>query len=85
MPVPNFAELGAAEIDLLSNLFDLLKGETLQPFPQMHADPVRKQIDDAVCTALGLDAAWVASIRQALAREPSVTDGGVREDDAEEQ
>ena len=76
LPVPNFAEVGSAEIDLLSNWFDLLKGETLQPFPQMHADPVRKQIDDAVCTALGLDAAWVANVRQALVREPSVTDGG---------
>ena len=85
LPVPNFAELGAAEINLLSNWFDWLKGETLQPFPQMHADPVRKQIDDVVCKALGLDAAWVASIRQALAREPSVTDGGDREDDTEEQ
>ena len=91
LPVPNFAELGATEIDLLSNLFDLLKGETLQPFPQMHADPVRKLIDDAVCKALGLDAAWVANVRQALAREPSVTDGGPAsesgdaEDDPEEE
>ena len=51
----------------------------------MHADPVRKQIDDAVCKALGLDAAWVADVRQALAREPALTNGGDREDDAEEQ
>ena len=91
LPVPNFAELGAAEFDLLSNWFDWLKGETLQPFPQMHADPVRKLIDDAVCKALGLDAAWVADLRQALAREPSVTDGGPAsesgdaEDDPEEE
>ncbi len=76
LPVPNFAELGSAEIDLLSNWFDWLKGETLQPFPQMHADPVRKQIDDDVCKALSLDVAWVADVRQALAREPCVTDGG---------
>ena len=76
LPVPNFAELGSAEIDLLGNWFDWLKQETLQPFPQIHTDPVRKQIDDAVCNALGLDAAWVADVRQALAREPSLTGGG---------
>ena len=76
LPVPNFAALGAAERDLLSSWFGWLQNETLQPFPQMHEDPVRQQIDDAVVKALGLDPEWVATMRRELAREPSVTDRG---------
>ena len=74
LAVPNFAALGAAERDLLSSWFVWVQNETLQPFPQMHEDPVRQQIDDAVIKALGLDPEWVATIRRELAREPSVTD-----------
>ncbi len=76
LPVPNFAALGAAERDLLSSWFDWLQNETLQPFPRMHEDPVRWQIDDVVVKALGLDPEWVATMRRELAREPSVTDRG---------
>ncbi len=76
LPVPNFAALGAAERDLLSSWFGWLQNETLQPLPQMHEDPVRQQIDDAVVKALGLDPEWVATMRRELAREPSVTDRG---------
>ena len=77
LPVPNFAVLENAERELLSSWFDWLCDETLQPFPQMHNDPVRKQIDDAVAKALNLDQDWVASVRRALAREPSVTNAKV--------
>ena len=73
-PVPDLTALGEAELGMLTSWFDWLQHETLQPFPLMADDPVRAQIDDAVVQALGLDAEWVATIRQALAREPSVTD-----------
>ena len=49
------------------------KDETLQPLPHMSEDPVRKRIDDAVASALGLDPEWMANIRRALSEEPSVT------------
>ena len=75
LPVPDFSALGAAGLDLVNSWFDWLQNETLQPLPLMDEDPVRRQIDDAVVKALGLDAEWVATIRRALAREPSVTDG----------
>ena len=39
----------------------------------MDEDPVRRQIDDVVTKALGVDADWVAQIRRELTREPSVT------------
>jgi len=74
LPVPNFAELGDAERDLLGGWFDWLANQTLLPFPRMHEDPVRRQIDDAISQALGLESEWVATLRRELAREPSVTD-----------
>ena len=74
LPVPDFSALGAEERALLDSWFDWLQNDTLLPFPQMTDDPVRRQIDEAVTQALGLDAEWVATIRRELAREPSVTD-----------
>ena len=74
LPVPDFAALESARRESLSSWFDWLKGEPLLPFPRMHEDPVREQIDDAVMNALDLDAEWVASVRRELAREPSVMD-----------
>ncbi len=73
VPVPDFAALGEAEVGLMGSWFDWLQREPLQPFPLMAEDPVRRQIDDAVVQALGLDAEWVARVRRELAREPSVT------------
>ena len=74
LPVPNFEALGNANHELLDSWFDWLQNDVLLPLPQMNQDPVRRQIDEAVTQALGLDADWVATIRQNLAREPSVTD-----------
>ena len=45
----------------------------------MYEDPARRQIDEAVTQALGIDPEWVATIRRELAREPSVTDRSVLE------
>ena len=78
--MPNLAALGAAERGLLDSWFDWLGNEVLLPFPRMHEDPVRRQIDEVVTTALGLDAKWVVTIRRELAREPSVTDRSLLED-----
>ena len=78
LPVPNFAALSPAQRDLLNGWFDWLQNDTLLPFPRMHEDPARRQIDEVVTTALGLNAEWVATIRRQLAREPSVTDAGHR-------
>ena len=80
LPVPNFAELGDAERDLLGGWFDRLANQTLLSLPQIHEDPVRRQIDDAVGPALGLDSEWVATLRRELAWEPSVTDAGIERD-----
>ncbi len=74
LPVPDFSALSTEQIDLLDSWFDWLGNDTLLPLPRMFEDPVRRQIDEAVIQALGLDPEWVAAIRRELAREPSVTD-----------
>ena len=70
--VPDFRERVEAR-DALAAAFRRLAGETLAPFPEMADDPVRRELDGAVAAALGLDAEWIARVRAALAREPSVT------------
>ena len=74
LPVPDFSVLESARRESLSSWFDWLRYEKLAPFPQMHEDPVREQIDDAVINALDLEAEWIASIRREVAGEPSVMD-----------
>lgn len=74
LAVPDFSKLGQKERDLLDNQFDWLASNPLMPFPRMHEDPVRSQIDEAITQAFGIDPAWAATVRNQLAREPSVTD-----------
>ena len=71
--VPDFHKLGSATRDALAATYDSLGDDVLLPLPQMNDDPVRKQLDEAVTAALGLDPEWVAQVRQALSEEPSVT------------
>ena len=73
MPAPDFAALDADALARMTAAFDELRGETLQPLPMMSGDPVRQRIDAAVAEGLGLDGEWVAGVREALAKEPSVT------------
>ena len=72
--VPDFTAMGTAELESLNSWFNWLQEQPLLPFPQMAEDVARRQIDDAIIEALRLDADWVATIRQELAREPSVRD-----------
>lgn len=73
LPAPDFAALDPDALARMTAAFDELRGETLQPLPMMSGDPVRQRIDAAVAQGLGLDVEWVAGVRDALAKEPSVT------------
>ena len=53
--------------------YDALAEDVLLSLPRMDADPVRRDMDDAVCKALGLDVELVSTVRRQLAVEPSVT------------
>ena len=70
--VPDFRERAEAR-DALAGACARLRDATLAPFPQMAGDPVRRELDAAVVSALSLDPEWVALVRNELAREPSVT------------
>ena len=74
LKVPDFTALGDAELQSLNSWFNWLKEQPLLPFPRMAEDVARHQIDDAIIEAFQLDPDWVATVRQELAREPSVTD-----------
>ncbi len=71
--VPDFNKLSTDARDALATTYDCYRDDVLLPLPQMNEDPIRQQLDEAVTTALGLDAEWIAQVRQALSEEPSVT------------
>ena len=73
LPVPDFAAVDSDALDFLSARFNRLQDDILLPLPQINDDPVRRQVDDAVIEALGLDPEWVARIRRSLSQEPSIT------------
>ncbi len=70
--VPDFGQLGDDARDALATVYDWRCDDVLLALPQMNDDPVRKQLDEAVTSALGLDGEWVAEVRRALSEEPSV-------------
>lgn len=68
LPVPKPNKCGIA---LLSNTFDKLCEKDLKALPQIHIDPVRKAIDDAVFSAVqGLPKP--KKLREYISNEPSV-------------
>ena len=71
--VPDFTSIGEAAIETLTVTYDALAEDVLLSLPRMDTDPVRRDMDDAVCTALGLDVELVSTVRRQLAAEPSVT------------
>ena len=52
--------------------YDHLKRTQLQPWAQADADPVRREIDEAVAEAYGISAGVLADWRERLAKEPTV-------------
>lgn len=73
LPIPDFRVLGRPARDAMAAAFQRLERLALAPLPSLANDPVRREIDDAVVEALGLDGEWVTDVRRSLAEEPSVT------------
>lgn len=59
------------QLEQLDDLWDEVNGKELKPFPELHDDPVRKQIDDTFESILGLS--HLEIVREYLSREPVVT------------
>ena len=71
MPVLDVRNLGAAKLGKLAAAHDKLSAKTLQPLAQLDADPIRLQIDDAVCKSLNLPS--LELVRELLVHEPGLT------------
>ena len=70
LPVLDVRALGDKQREALAQAYDGLSGKALLPFPQMHSDPVRREIDEVIRKTLRLPDFGV--LRQLLAREPVV-------------
>ncbi|MDY7001045.1 MAG: hypothetical protein SVS15_04595 [Thermodesulfobacteriota bacterium] len=70
MPVLNVAEISNSQLETLAKAYDLLCNSELKPLPALNNDPVRRQIDEAVETALGLPS--LAPLSRLLAAEPII-------------
>jgi hypothetical protein len=71
MPVLDVQSLDAGRLAKLASAYDKLSVATLRPLAQLDADPARRKIDDAICSALDLPP--LAPIRELLVREPGLT------------
>lgn len=71
LPVLNVRQLTQHQLTHLSDTFDRLANQLLQPLSQLADDPVRKAIDDAISEALGLPD--LTALRSQLAHEPVLT------------
>ena len=70
MPVLDVRALNPKQLDALADAYDEFAHQELQPFPQMHNDPVRGAIDKSIARALKLPDVGV--LREMLSREPVV-------------
>lgn len=70
MPVLDVRALADKQREALAQAYDDLCGKTLLPFPEMDADPVRREIDGVIAKTLRLPDFGV--LREMLAREPVV-------------
>ncbi len=75
MQVPNPDKIGKFPIDTLAGVFDKLKDSELLPLPKMEECDTRKELDEAVCKAIGLDLGQVETWRKAICAEPTVHAG----------
>jgi hypothetical protein len=70
MPVVDLDRLSDPRLKSLSQAYDALAEKPLGPFPQMHEDPVRAAIDQAVRKVLRLPD--LSILRTLLAQEPVI-------------
>ncbi len=73
LTVPDFGKIGESAAVQLASTYDGLSNRSLLPLQEMQECDVRKALDDAVCTALGINTERVDTIRRHLTAEPSIT------------
>ena len=70
--VASLGDVAGAQAELVA-VYDRLRRERLQPWAHADADPVRREIDEAVAETHGFSATALADWRERLAREPTIT------------
>jgi len=70
MPVLDVNALSEEQVEILSNTFDDIANEPLQPFPEMEDDPMRAKIDGAIQEVFGFPD--MRYLRKVLADEPTI-------------
>ena len=80
IPCPDLRQLPPPRLAAAAAAFDRLAARQLLPVCQLHADPARHEIDQAVMTMLDLpqDAATLAPLRRLWCAEPSVHGGNAQ-------
>ena len=71
MQVLDVRELSKDQLEQLEATFDSIVNESLKPVAELNVDPVRIKIDEDICRVLNIPN--IDSIRQLLAREPSLS------------
>lgn len=71
MPVLDLRGLKEEQLGRLATAFDRTRALEFLPFPRMDEDDARKELDRAVCKALGVPD--ISPLRRMLAREPIVS------------
>ena len=70
LPVPDPSQ---CDIAALAAVYEQCAEEVLRPLPEIHVDPVRRGLDEAVVRAVpGLPSGDLARWRQSISLEPSV-------------
>jgi hypothetical protein len=71
MQVLDVRSLSEDQLSALGKAFDALSSKELSAISELDADPVRQEIDAAICKAFNLPD--LAPIRELLAREPGLS------------
>ncbi len=67
----SLGDAAGAQAELVA-VYDHLRSERLQPWAHADADPVRREIDEAVAETYGFSSTGLAAWRERLAREPTI-------------
>ncbi len=71
MQVLDVRELSDVQLEQLESTFEAIANESLKPVAELNVDPVRIKIDEDICRVLNIPN--IDSVRQLLAREPSLS------------
>ncbi|HZR29294.1 MAG TPA: N-6 DNA methylase [Terriglobales bacterium] len=82
MPVLDVRALSPAKLAALAKSYDSLAKKELAPIAQLNIDPVRQEIDAAICKELKLPD--LKPLRELLAREPGLSAQDIRSADHKE-